>query len=153
MGFIAFAAVRGVDPEGLLAASLSAGIALGAAIDAQTPQTCGRVDQVDHGSGVVKDLHGGDTEIAEFLDASKFGAVARNGGLLVATALETKDWAAKGAVQRDNFIVGVELLHNRLVWVDRSAAHAAETISIFERVEYLFFSNGVLELGTGLASE
>jgi len=137
----------------LLAASLSAGVSFGAAIDAYASNAGGRGDHVELGSGGVKHLHAGNAVPAVFLDASKIGSLARDECLLVAAALAATSGTAERAVDGDDFFVRLDLFHSHFIWVDSGAAHAAETIGLLEGFEDLGFSDEEFELSQGLAPE
>lgn len=157
VGSIAVSAVvvlaGGVDSVGLLAASLAAGVALRAAVDAKATEAGRWMDQIHLGSGMVKDLHGRDAIRALFLDFSQIVAPARNDGLLVATALARTDRQVEGPIDGDDFVVRVELLDDHFERVARRAEHAAETIGILQRMKDLLVSDKVFDLGKVLASQ
>jgi len=101
--------IRIINPEGALAASLSTRIALGTTIDTHSPTAGWRFDQIQLTAGVVVDLHGRDTKPTSFFDAAQFGSIAREEGLLIATAFAAAVGTTQGTFDGDDFFVGVEL--------------------------------------------
>lgn len=148
-----FGVVGRVNPVGGLAAAPSAGISLGAAVDAASPAAGGRIDQIEVVSVPVQDLHGGDAIPAGFVDASEACTSAGHGGLLVRAALAAGKAALEGPFHGDDFRVGGLFLDDRLVGMDGSTAHAAETTRVLQGLKDLFVSLEVLELGQGLTAE
>jgi len=143
-----------INSKGTLATSLpTTRISLGTTIDTNSPETGGRMDQIQLISGVVVDLHGRDAKPTRFLDAAQIGAVALDTGLLVATAFAAPVGTPQGAFDGDNFFVGIELFYDHSIWMARSTADSAETTSIFEGLEDLLIPDKIFELCLGLTSK
>jgi len=127
--------IRRVDAERLLATSLSARVAFGAAVDAHAGAAGWLMDLEDGGAALVEQLEGRDAVPAVLLDASERVASGGERGLLVTAALAPTGQAPEGAVHRDDFGVSVELLDLHHVRVHRRAAESAHARGILERRE------------------
>jgi hypothetical protein len=98
------------DVETNLAATLSARVALLAAVDAHTTTASRRVDLVERLSTRGANGEHGDTEKAVLLHGTKFLATRRDSSLLVAATLAGTDTATKWAINGDHLSVSVEFL-------------------------------------------
>jgi hypothetical protein len=92
-------------------------------------------------------------EVAGLLHLSQNVVVAGEGSFLVAATFASSCTASEGAINGDDLSVRVELLDCHLVLMARSAAVAAQTGSILERMEDLVVADEVLELRLGFASK
>ena len=109
--------VGSVDAKGRLAAALSTGIALGTAVDHGPTAAGGGFDEVEMFVITIVHVKAFDTNPAVFLESSKFVALARDTGLLVAAGAAAltgcNEATDKRTIHSQELFLRIFLLGNR----------------------------------------
>ena len=142
-----------VDTIALLAASFSAWVALGTAVDATTSAASWWSHHIHLIARIVKDLELRHAVVVGLSGLSKDLASRRKGGLLTAAALAATGTATVRTVNRNNLSFRVQLLDRHRVWVAWLAKATAATARLFQRVKDLGATDEVLEFRVGLAAQ
>jgi len=141
-----------VKAEGCLATTFSAGVSLGAVVDAHASAAGRRVHLVHGLFVVVVEDESRDAAIKLFLDGTKLFSATCKGGFLVTAALATTNGTSQGTIDRNQFGLGVQFLDCYFEGANHGAAKSHEEIGLLEGRGDLIVTDQVLELALGFAA-
>lgn len=141
-----------VNAEGCLAATFSAGVSFGAAVDAHASATGRRVQLVHGLIFVVVDDKSFDAAPKLFLNGPKLFSTTCEGGFLVTAALARTHTQFEGTIDRNQFGLGVQFLDCYFEGATRREAKSHEAFGLLEGRGDLIVTDQVLELALGFTA-